>query len=98
MKPPPSRIKAHFPETDWDGLDPKLHRDAFMERILEYGGREEVGWLLDTYGLEAVREFLRRKGARRLSKRALNFWCLVWGVDEVTPHPWASTADAVWGR
>lgn len=98
MKPPPRRMAAHFPETRWDHLDPHLHGDALMERILEYGSREEVGWLLETYGLEPVREFLRRKGVRRLSKRSLNFWCLVWGVDDVEPHPWASTVDVVWGR
>lgn len=94
----PARIRSYFPEARWEDLDPEVYPDAFMERVLEYGGREEVKWLIATYGPDAIRDFLRRKGARRLTKRSLNFWCLVLALPEVKPHPWASTANSLWGR
>lgn len=94
----PIRLRRYFPDARWEDVDPEIHSHAFMERILEYGTREDVKWLLATYRSEEIRDFIRQKGARRLSKRSLNFWCLVLDVRDVKPHPWPFTADALWGR
>lgn len=62
MNQPPLHLKSRFPETRWEDLDPHAHRDAFLERILEYGNRDEIKCLIATYGQEAIRNFLRKKG------------------------------------
>ena len=45
-----------------------------LERVLEYGSLASVRWALDAYGPDRVREFLRARGARTLSRKTLSFW------------------------
>lgn len=48
-----------------------------LERILEYGSLAAVRWALNTYGIGRVKEFLRNRGVRTLSRKTLSFWTLL---------------------
>ncbi len=75
-----------------DRLQVDQHATLIIERILAYGDRAEVRWLLDTYGRERVREWVMASGANRLSRRRYHLWCFVFQVPEqeqparVWPH------------
>jgi len=62
----------------WDcrpeSIDPDAHAPLVLERVLEYGSLASVRWALDAYGPDRVREFLRARGARTLSRKTLSFW------------------------
>jgi len=79
-------------------IDPERDADILIERTLEYGDRGEVAWLCKRLGESRIKEFLQRRGARALSKRALAFWCLVLGVEQWDRPAWASAGDLLWGR
>lgn len=94
----PLTLAPYFPECDLREIDPERDADILIERTLEYGDRGEVAWLCKRLGESRIKEFLRRRGARALSKRALAFWCLVLGVEQWDRPAWASAADLLWGR
>ncbi len=76
---PPSAA-PFFPEYDFARLDAQQHAALIIERILAYGNRAEVRWLLDTYGREAVRGWIEQLGARRLPWHRYRMWCFVFEV------------------
>ena len=43
-------------------------------RLAEEGDREDLRWLLESAGEEALREILARYGGRQLSRRSQAFW------------------------
>ncbi len=61
------------PET----VDTRAHAPFVLERILDYGSLAAVRWALRTYGIERVKEFLRDRGVRTLSRKTLSFWTLL---------------------
>lgn len=69
----------------WDcrpeSIDPEVQAPFVLERILEYGSLAAVRWALRTYGIERVREFLRNRGVRTLSRKTLSFWTLLLGLE-----------------
>jgi hypothetical protein len=62
----------------WDcppeSVDPDRHAALVLERVLEYGSLATVRWALDAYGPDRIRQFLRARGARTLSRKTLSFW------------------------
>jgi len=94
----PLTLAPYFPECDLSDIDPERDADILIERTLEYGDRGEVAWLCKRLGESRIKEFLRRRGARALSKRAFAFWCLVLRVEQWHRPAWAGTADLLWGR
>jgi hypothetical protein len=65
----------------WDcrpeSVEREGHAPFVLERILEYGSLADVRWALRTYGTERVKDFLRERGVRTLSRKTLSFWTLV---------------------
>ena len=45
----PETTLPFFQEYDFDHLDPERDSDLFIERLLAYGNRDEVHWLLCNY-------------------------------------------------
>jgi hypothetical protein len=76
----PSSAAPFFQEYRIANLDIQQHAALIMERILAYGNRAEVQWLLATYGRQAVREWVAQAGQRRLSWRRFHLWCLVFDI------------------
>jgi hypothetical protein len=81
-----------FPEYDWEILDPQQHQSVIIERVLERGTWEQLGWLFAAYGEERVAEWVRRHGFRLLSKRSFALWRLALGVTNVVTPGWALEA------
>jgi len=65
-----------------DTLDLDTHAPYVIGRLLEDGDREDLAWLFGTYGRERLAAWLRRRGARQLSRRSRAFWRLI--LDEPT--------------
>lgn len=71
-----------FQEYDPASLDANRHTALIIERILAYGNRAEVRWLIETYTRERVREWVAQSGQQRLSWRRYHLWCMVFGLPE----------------
>jgi len=69
----------------WDcrpeSLDIQAQAPFILERILEYGSLDAVRWVLETYGAERLKGFLRDRGVRTLSRKTLSFWTLLLGLE-----------------
>jgi hypothetical protein len=76
----PSSAAPFFQEYDVRQLDVRQHAPLIIERILAYGNRVEVRWLLDTYGREQVRGWVAQSGMQRLSWRRFHLWCSVFNI------------------
>lgn len=73
----PRTLVACFQEYDLEQLDLAQHRSLIIERVLAYGNRAEVCWLLAQYGGAGVSDWVRRWGERRLPWRRYNLWCVL---------------------
>ena len=73
----PVSAAPFFQEYDFTSLDVRQHAALIIERILAYGSRAEVQWLLATYGRKTVRDWVAHSGLQRLPLRRFHLWCLV---------------------
>lgn len=73
----PRSLTPCFQEYDIERLDPAQHGDLIIERVLAYGNRRELRWLFDLYGRTRIADWVQRLGARRLSWRRYNLWCVL---------------------
>ena len=94
----PTSLARAFPEYALSDLDPVIDADLIIARVLEQGTRIEWRWLFQQYGLERIRDFVRRRGYATLSKRSFAYWRLVLDIDTYQQPPWAETARALWRR
>lgn len=78
----PGTARPFFQEYNVDLLDVNEHAPLIIERILAYGNRDEVRWLLETYGQQWVRDWVLQSGRSRLSKRRYHLWCFVFDLPE----------------
>ncbi len=75
--PIPTSTRPFFQEYDFSQLDVQEHAVLIIERILAYGNRAEVRWLLHTYGRAEVSGWVADRGIYRLPFRRYNLWCFV---------------------
>lgn len=78
----PETTRPFFQEYDPEHLDPERDSDLVIERLLAYGNREEVRWLLAQYGPPRVQGWLSESGLRRLPRRRYRLWCVLLDVAE----------------
>jgi hypothetical protein len=78
----PATTRPFFQEYNLDLLDVNEHAPLIIERILAYGNRAEVRWLLDTYGREQVSNWVALSGVSKLSRRRYHLWCFVFNLPE----------------
>lgn len=70
----------------WDfdpGIDARHNWFPIIERVLEYGNIEAVGWLFDSYPREQILEVL--KNSRALSPNTVSCWRKYFGQPEEEP-------------
>jgi len=77
----PPDLHRFFWECRPETIDTQAHAPFVLERILDYGSLAAVRWALRTYGPEQVKEFLRVRGVRTLSRKTLGFWTLLLGIE-----------------
>jgi hypothetical protein len=95
----PKRFRWVFWEVDASALDTAASADYIIPRVLEFGGIEEVRWLIATYGMAGIHRFLREVGHPELSERTLRFWRAALKAKHETwasPPDWRKSSGAPW--
>jgi hypothetical protein len=70
----PREFKKYFWDIDFDKLNLEKHRNFILERLLNYGSFSTFSWIFQTYTKEEVKQLLKNKANRSLSKSSLYFW------------------------
>ncbi len=92
----PDGLWPHFQEYDPAHLDRDKDADLIIQRTLEFGTWEEIRWLVTSYGIERIREFVRQRGERLLSGVTFTYWRKLLGVRCWHRSPFAREARQVW--
>lgn len=71
----PSCIKKYFWETDAEKIDPDKYPYFVIERILEYGDKKALRWLLKNFKLCKIKNVLLQR--RNISLLSANYWALI---------------------
>ena len=87
MQSIPETARPFFQEYNFAEIDPERYGDLVIERLLSFGNRTEVRWLLNYYGQARVRSWLSEAGVRRLPRRRYRLWCVVLDVAETLREP-----------
>ena len=87
MQPIPNTTRSFFQEYDFERIDPQRNSDLVIERLLAFGNRDEVDWLLTQYGRARVQRWLSETGIRRLPRRRYRLWCVLLDVPESLHKP-----------
>jgi hypothetical protein len=70
----PNSTAPFFQEYRFEALDVAKHQSLIIERLLAYGDRAEIRWLVDTYGTGVIRGWLELDGERMLRRRRYELW------------------------
>ncbi len=81
----PRRFQAYFWDTELSTVSPERHRAFILGRVLEYGDRDAIRWVLRTYPKPVMVEFLRGRGKAVLSPRTWHFWAAHVGLGRHRP-------------
>jgi hypothetical protein len=66
-------------ELFWDRLEWNITPEMEIEKAINFGGLDYVEIVQKKYGREQFLNVLLRN--RNLGKKAVNYWCLVLGID-----------------
>lgn len=66
-------------ELFWDRDKCRINPETEIERAINFGGFEYIANIQKKYGIEKFIDVLMKN--RNLSKRAVNYWCLVLTID-----------------
>ncbi|MCS7151441.1 MAG: hypothetical protein NZ928_03535 [Endomicrobia bacterium] len=66
--------KSFFPEYDVKTLHLKKDKFVIINRVLEYGGINEIRNLFKIYKSSEIKKFVINYGIKKLSLKSLNFW------------------------
>jgi hypothetical protein len=94
----PRSLAPAFPEYRLRDLDSRRDAAIIIERALEHGTRQELNWLFRFYSRAQIRNYVRDVGARRLTKRAFNYWRVVLDISTFRPTPFHEIRETLWGR
>jgi len=67
-----------FWDTDLKQIDPDKHADFIIQRVLEYGDKDDWLTIKKYYSLGRIKKAACQ--ARNLSKKSANFWSLILGI------------------
>lgn len=68
--------QALFWDTDPSKIDPEKHARYIIERVLEFGRPDEVGWVFKRYPKDAIKKMLNLPRAQ-ISNKSKALWSLV---------------------
>jgi hypothetical protein len=71
----PKRYKKYFWDCDFNELTLEKYTFFISERILNYGNKESVKWLLNHISLELLNNVVSR--SKNLDKKTRNYWQLI---------------------
>lgn len=70
------RLKPIFWEYEWDSVRKNLTSPVIIAKLLEMANPEQFKIFSSLVGDEEIKRFLEKKGEKRLSKKAYNYWKL----------------------
>jgi hypothetical protein len=78
-------------ELFWD----RKKRSPYIEikRAINFGGFDYINMVIDKYGINAYKDVLMN--SRGLSKKAVNYWCLILNIDRAKTKTFASNNE-IW--
>ncbi len=76
----PASLAPFFQEYDLKQLDLARSRFTIIERVLQYGNRQEIRWLFSVYPKQAIMDWVSRWGDEALPEPHRTFWKLVLGI------------------
>ncbi len=95
----PSALAGLFWDVAPGELSWQRHRDYIAERVLAEGSWDAITWLREELGDPALRELIRRKRGRLLSRPQLRFWQLILDLPEAEVDAWlAAPGRSIWDR
>ena len=77
-----------FPEYDFARMNPDEYAGVVIERILDRGSQEEIGWLFRKYGKPTIVKWIRRHRYRLLNWSAFQHWRTMLGIKRYRVPPW----------
>ena len=85
----PGDIQRLMWEYDIDDFDSWAELPvAVLDRVMARGGWAEMQWLIRDVGVERMRSYLDRRGARVLPPREVAFWGLACSVPDELVNEW----------
>jgi hypothetical protein len=95
----PARLRPHFWDYEFARLSWERDCDLVTARILAVGDWEDVQWLRDRLGDDALRTWLMNRQGAGLSPRQLRFWELLLGIPTRLVDGWLrSPGRQSWDR
>jgi hypothetical protein len=73
----PLSLKPFFQEYDIEKLNPEKDSFTIIERVLQFGNRQEIRWMFNLYSQEKIHSWVNQYGNERLPQPHLNFWKIV---------------------
>jgi len=73
----PLSLAPFFPEYSLGSLDLEHAAATIIERTLQFGNRDEIGWLFSVYSIERIATWVNDWGRLALPEPHLTFWKLV---------------------
>ena len=87
-----------FEDVSPEAVDPEVHADFVIARVLDRGTLASVAGLVRFYGADRLRRFFREGGARQLQRRTVPLWAAFLNLtqDECTPRSSAHGRSPYW--
>ena len=79
-------------ELFWDRNPANVSPDVEIERAINFGGFDFIQQVQDRHGMERFTDVLMH--SRNLSRKAVNYWCLVLGLDRAKARTF--NMETVW--
>lgn len=90
----PKFLKQYFWDVDFEKIDPEKKPRYVIARILEWGDQEATRWLFQNYDREIIGDVAKQ--SRELSKRSINFWLTILGLERWKKEALARKQNAIW--
>lgn len=74
----PQYLHTLFWDTNLNNFNPSDFPEYTITRVLEYGDRNAIAWLRQTFSEAQIVTVLRT--AHRLSRKSANFWALIYSI------------------
>jgi hypothetical protein len=92
----PIALRLFFQDYDIDSLQVERDANLILQRTLEFGNWDDMRWLLQTYGKERIRVFLREFGERMLRPSTFNYWRKLFGLRRWKHSPFPISRNELW--
>lgn len=74
----PLRFKRYFWDSDFDKIDAKKDSLFIIGRILEYGNREAIIWMIKNFKKAELKQVLLKR--RGFSQKSANYWAHIFNI------------------